>query len=375
MSSSRPGLQPKSKGVQMVSEMRARVRTLEQRIHANMPRIRSQNNLAGQTGLPALKLGRPPSRPGTANSASTAVNSANLRTPRKATAGAKDPASPWVMIADEGDADMTMRISPEKAPKLPIIPAVSPMVGGPRGLSESHSTPPTSGIRPPSRSHLPTRSTSALGRPLDRSVSAQQPRNKSPTHPPTAFPGSAKNPRASSAGSTAPADRFKIPASRTVGFAGNGMVDPDSPTNNVYRPTTPTKNSTNGLRRNHTISSPTRPPTTGIFAPRQRTETLHSSRTTGSVNTAHAGTTPGRAKARSVTGPETPPPPVPSLPAHAHATSRNAVLGMSRIGAPKTRSAGWNTNQRIVKDAFGDAGLLVDGEEDTVRRARAGTML
>ncbi|KAG8989520.1 hypothetical protein FRB90_002200 [Tulasnella sp. 427] len=78
------------------------------------------------------------------------------------------------------------------------------------------------------------------------------------------------------------------------------------------------------------LVDPSKPPTIGMsLSPRKRVNSVHTSR----ANLKDAGTTPARfAKARVVTSPAAPPPPMPSMPT-AH-VKNNVVLGQSRIGAP-----------------------------------------
>ncbi|KAH9837086.1 uncharacterized protein C8Q71DRAFT_756756 [Rhodofomes roseus] len=51
-SSGVPGTTSRSKGVQMVSEMRARVKVLEQKIHTRVPRLRMGSTISRTTGMP-----------------------------------------------------------------------------------------------------------------------------------------------------------------------------------------------------------------------------------------------------------------------------------------------------------------------------------
>ncbi|KAI6044940.1 hypothetical protein EDC04DRAFT_2637668 [Pisolithus marmoratus] len=113
-----PMVATKSRGVQMVSEMRARVKNLEQKIHTRVPRLRMGSN-AGRQGANALALSpivtaspSASSGPKTAAFRSTALDpklnkpspkrySADIDT-KKGEATTPDPnASGWVLIMDD----------------------------------------------------------------------------------------------------------------------------------------------------------------------------------------------------------------------------------------------------------------------------------
>ncbi|KAG8907850.1 NADH:ubiquinone oxidoreductase [Tulasnella sp. 403] len=307
----------RSKGVQMVSEMRARVRTLEQKIHSNMPRLRGTHATTG-SALGGTRI-RPPSRTG-------ASASGNTRTPRKVTQS-QDPNSPWVMIADDGEANTTIRQSPDRA---------SQTVSVANGASSIELNSPES-VVPPSRPGGVNRSASALGR---RAFTQGDNYGRPTQPPPTTFPSTTQPepqpPRAASAGAAAAGKP------RVLGFtsmnATTSVVPPISPASEG-RPTTPTHipqpHVHRGGRRVFTQSSPSKPPVSGLIG-RQRLEAAHHTKI-AVPNTLNAGTTPGRAKSRVVTSPETPPPPVPSLPlltARSRIPPPGAALGKSKIGRP-----------------------------------------
>ncbi|KAG8896274.1 NADH:ubiquinone oxidoreductase [Tulasnella sp. 408] len=322
----------RSRGVQMVSEMRARVKTLEQKIHTNMPRLRVTNANDAKSAAP----GRPRAA---SRAASVAPN--NVRTPKKSFAVPKEPASPWVMVADDGAANITIHQpeSPDRPPRLPALPDLSPIASAPLpGLDVS-----TTSMRPPSRTTLGFRSVSAMARPnfamtaRSSEESTKNVNNKLLGHPTTTFPTLA-NKKDHPPRSTSAAGNFK-PPSRIVAFAtaaaaastaaANVKATPTSPPA-AARPTTPPlQTQAAGLRRSYTTSSPSRPPTIApSLSPRKRVDSVHSSK----ANTRDAGTTPGRfAKARVVTSPDTPPP-MPAMPV-AH-VKNNLVLGQTKIGAP-----------------------------------------
>ncbi|KAG8952986.1 NADH:ubiquinone oxidoreductase [Tulasnella sp. 424] len=324
----------RSRGVQMVSEMRARVRTLEQKIHTNMPRLRVTNTMDTKSVAP----GRPRAA---SRATSTVAPPSHVRTPKKSFAVPKEPASPWVMVADDGAANITIHQpeSPERPPRLPALPSLSPITSAPLpGIDVS-----TTSIRPPSRTKVGFRSVSAMGRPNFAMTRSSEDSTKnaqtrllghSPTFP-TIGPKKDQPSRSPSVG----AGNFK-PPSRIVAFAtaaaaastaaANQRAAPPTSPPSEARPSTPPLQPTNVLRRSYTTSSPSKPPTIGVnLSPRRRVDSVHSSK----ANTRDAGTTPGRfAKARVVTSPGTPPPPMPSIPV-AH-VKNNLVLGQSRIGAP-----------------------------------------
>ncbi|KAG8905451.1 hypothetical protein FRC01_008350, partial [Tulasnella sp. 417] len=251
----------------------------------------------------------------------------------------KEPASPWVMVADDGAANITIHQpeSPDRPPRLPALPDLSPIASAPiPGLDVS-----TTSIRPPSRTTAGFRSVSAMGRPnfaMTARSSEDSTKNKFLGHPPTIFPtlGNKKDqpPRSTSAsGNFKPPTRivaFATAAAAASTAAANLKATPTSPPA-AARPTTPPlqPQAAAGLRRSYTTSSPSKPPTIGLnLSPRKRVDSVHSSK----ANTRDAGTTPGRfAKARVVTSPDTPPPMPPMPVAH---VKNNLVLGQSRIGAP-----------------------------------------
>ncbi|KAG8978900.1 NADH:ubiquinone oxidoreductase, partial [Tulasnella sp. 427] len=206
----------RSRGVQMVSEMRARVKTLEQKIHTNMPRLRVVNSTEAKPAAPA----RPRA---TSRAASSTLG--NVRTPKKSFAVPKEPASPWVMVADDGDANITIHQpeSPERPPRLPALPTLSPLPSA--SLQGMEVGTPTPSARPPSRTIGGLRSVSAMGRPTFGLTARFSEDTAKPTlHPrpstlaPAAFPTLAPKkdhpPRANSA----TGGNFR-PPTRIVAFA------------------------------------------------------------------------------------------------------------------------------------------------------------
>ncbi|KAF9240888.1 hypothetical protein BU15DRAFT_87461 [Melanogaster broomeanus] len=155
----------KSRGVQMVSEMRARVKNLEQRIHTRVPRLRMGSN-AGRQGANTLALSSIASS-STNLSASTAPKSAIQRTstfdnklakpsPQRHSAeiltpksGATTPdsnTSGWVLIMDETPTPAKdpekerRRVSSPSAPsayRSNIPRSVSPTFSKPGPLAQS----------------------------------------------------------------------------------------------------------------------------------------------------------------------------------------------------------------------------------------------
>ncbi|KAG9001985.1 NADH:ubiquinone oxidoreductase [Tulasnella sp. JGI-2019a] len=390
----------RSRGVQMVSDMRARVRTLEQKIQLNMPRMRTTSTFTG--GPPGRA--RASSRSGLA---STVIG--NVRTPKKMSAPPSSTVKDsWVLIADDGAADTTLRgtDSPESVPRLPVLANISPLSTGPLAQADfGRST--TTFARPSTQSTSGVlRSTSALGRPLPKlTAKANTSNGRAPVPPPTAFPGSMEK--------AAPTPLLASTSYNAVGRSHSRSTDfgpstadaaPASQRSSTEeRPTTPTflaKAHVNPavndiLRRSHTMSSPTKPKahlTAGVM-PRARKDSSHQSKVPpGSYITKDAGLTPGRAKVRNATIQDAPPPPVPILSAellngtgggggrgnngNSLAKSRigkpafsAASLGQSRIGRP-------NVNLSPRKSADNGGGDTED-EDVTVRiipgRVKSGT--
>ena len=96
----------KSRGVQMVSEMRARVKNLEQKIHTRVPRLRMGSN-AGRQGSNIPALSTTASASPSAIPRSTLESKLNKSTPQRFSAdknGATTPdpnTSGWVLIMDD----------------------------------------------------------------------------------------------------------------------------------------------------------------------------------------------------------------------------------------------------------------------------------
>ncbi len=367
---------PKSKGVQMVSEMRARVRTLEQKLHSGMPRLRTQSSIALNHGGPRP---REPLR-------ASENTPRGISTPRRAgasTALSKVSAStsPWVMISDDGAGNETMRHSPEKPPQLPPVPTISPIVRAPAANFDSAFDSPSLPPKP--------RSASALGRavfpPLASSgIPHPHQRSRSPSSfssPPTAFLSSAPN-QPQSAGPFTPS--FRRPPSRvvTLGIPSLSPMtnedddDEPSPPRRSHTPTQLPRLSGSGLRRSHTTTIPSKPPTTLGVVTRVRKD---SKVKPGPANTANAGATPGRAKSFT----SDTPPPVPSMP---HVSDKNFVLGQnrlvsapfskSRIGRPTSSGNGIGRAPKTSfdTDSIGEEPPKTEAMARVVSRNRSGTL-
>lgn len=149
----------KSRGVQMVSEMRARVKNLEQKIHTRVPRLRMGSN-AGRQGTNVLALSAVasaspstiPSGPKTAIPRSTLEGKLNKSTPQRFSAdknGATTPdpnTSGWVLIMDDTPSPSKdpekdrRRVSSPSAPSAyrhGIPKASSPTFSKPNPLGQS----------------------------------------------------------------------------------------------------------------------------------------------------------------------------------------------------------------------------------------------
>ncbi|KAG8927841.1 NADH:ubiquinone oxidoreductase [Tulasnella sp. 418] len=249
---------PRSKGVQMVTEMRAKVRTLEQKIHSNMPRLRVPSSMVGRENKVA-----PP----------------RFNSPAKAT-----PDSPWVMVPETTDIE----------PLAPPVPAAD--FTSPRPL---------------------LRSRSALGRPLKVSSHRSNGRNQSPLPPTTSVKPVSSPPSTtffsrgtqSASSSRAPSriatlvsnpSRASAPSPHRVTDTDENDEDEDGTRYTGPRPTTPSfiPHAFSTLKRNASNKL-------------SRSERSPVRRSSGGANTTNAGMTPAAKKKRVVTNPATPPPPLP----------------------------------------------------------------
>lgn len=401
----------RSRGVQIVSDMRQRLRTLEQNIQSTMPRMPSRSIAAGSAALR-----RAPSRTGGGGTGSSV---GNVRTPKgrpvpnNVDTGAKDSGSPWVLIADDGAGNTTLRgpidDSPDQPPRLPPVPTISPFTTGTVSARRPVLDSSGSGIRPPSRT-AGLRAVSAMGRPLPSLASHVAAANgnyrtRSPFPPPTAFPTGL-----SSMDQQEPSPIQRRPSSRIAQFTTSTSTAPPPPRRSSEqherdRSTTPTFLSkaspavSDVLRRAHTMSSPTKPTlssptkpkahvTAGVL-PRQRKDSQHQIKGAHVVgsNTRDAGVTPGKVKQRSATSPiREPPPPLPALPTDmrgGRVQSGNILgksklggggglggssrLGQSRIGRP---SGGHASRKSIDDPTFG--GMVDEDEEDVTIKIKPG---
>ncbi|KAG8887869.1 NADH:ubiquinone oxidoreductase [Tulasnella sp. 332] len=303
----------RSKGVQMVSDMRARVRTLEQKIQLTMPRMRTNSTMTGGPPRP-----RAASRSGIA---ATVVG--NIRMPKTSAPPSSVTKDAWVLIADDGVGDTTLRgamDSPEPPPRLPLLPNISPL-STPIPKANFGTSSMSSHARPPSRSAgAGPRSTSALGRHMSKlTVKRTNSGSSRPHVPPTAFPSNLADQPLTTTQSYPSTGQPNLHGANSASATSEQGVVRKSLSEEEERPTTPTfltKQHSNPavtdiLRRQHTMSSPTKPKahlTAGVL-PRARKDSSHQSRVTpGAYTTKDAGVTPAKIKARSATSPETPPP-------------------------------------------------------------------
>ncbi|KZT75180.1 hypothetical protein DAEQUDRAFT_720403 [Daedalea quercina L-15889] len=180
-SSGVPGTASRSKGVQMVSEMRARVKVLEQKIHTRVPRLRMGSTTSRTVAMPpppppkagpsSVSVSPAPSTSSTRSASNDErVTQSKLRRPsfdsegdRKRTSGGDS--SGWVLIMDDTpspakDKDKERWRTSDSSPAapssfrpLPATPHDSPSPTSiPRAPSSlSHSTMPSGIRRPQSR--------------------------------------------------------------------------------------------------------------------------------------------------------------------------------------------------------------------------------
>ncbi|KAI6132729.1 hypothetical protein EV401DRAFT_1915914 [Pisolithus croceorrhizus] len=179
-----PMVATKSRGVQMVSEMRARVKNLEQKIHTRVPRLRMGSS-AGRQGTNALALSTvmsaspavpASSGPKTAAFRSTALDTKlNKPTPKrysadidaqKGEATTPDPnASGWVLIMDDTPSPVKnpekerRRVSSPSGPsayRTGLPKASSPTFAKPNPLAQSTTRRPQSRLSGASMSTIAT---------------------------------------------------------------------------------------------------------------------------------------------------------------------------------------------------------------------------
>ncbi|KAF8922437.1 hypothetical protein CPB85DRAFT_1267592 [Mucidula mucida] len=142
----------KSKGVQMVTEMRARVKTLEQKIHTRVPRLRMGSNAPRPIGTPTLLLDPSP----TFNKSMMARSSWENPLSRKSSDG---DSSGWVLIMEDSP-------SPRKDERRLSSPSRSTSQ---RGMASTSSSPTSyASSKLSSLSTTSTSATSGIKRPHSR---------------------------------------------------------------------------------------------------------------------------------------------------------------------------------------------------------------
>ncbi|CAL1695379.1 unnamed protein product [Somion occarium] len=165
-----PGTTTKSRGVQMVSEMRARVKVLEQKIHTRVPRLRmgSVTNRASANAMPPPKAGPSTSMPSPAPSTSSSslkTNSSDgrsgVKNRRQSIESEGDKHTPirdssgWVMITEVSPSPVKDIEKERRRTSVPAAPSAF------RPLSSTSASPsPSTSSRPPSalsQSVAPTR--------------------------------------------------------------------------------------------------------------------------------------------------------------------------------------------------------------------------
>ncbi|KAJ7070905.1 hypothetical protein C8F01DRAFT_1108291 [Mycena amicta] len=157
----------KNKGVQMVSEMRARVRVLEQKIHTRVPRLR-MGSLTGKPNANALATSTM-TNGSTANKPSVrasweSLTSTNKRSgdqPRHSSESESDKKSKrdsagWVLIMEDSPSPPKPKAGERRRPSsplgmIPFRPAASTSAAGPTQAPNplAHSTMPSSGLKRP----------------------------------------------------------------------------------------------------------------------------------------------------------------------------------------------------------------------------------
>ena len=325
-----PSTAARSKGVQMVSEMRARVKILEQKIHTRVPRLR----MGSVTSRSAANAMPPPPIPAKASPSpapSTASSSRSARsTDDRSTAKSKlrrqsvdldaearrtpgGDSSGWVLIMEDSpspakdkDKERRRTSSPPSAPTafrpMSSISVDSPPSGSSRAPSALSQTAISTGIRrPQSRLSVSTEGRSSIGTNATTSTTSSIPTPSSRPSTPTFLP---------------------VPSASLYG--GNNLKRSTGPGSGAYGQPTVSKRASLGAS---TARSPT-----------SRSPTQDSPM----FSTGHSNVTVRQHKGPAIPAPN---------------------LGQSRIGKPGGRRSGGGSD---VEQFFSDSGA-------TQRRARSGS--
>lgn len=164
-----PGTTSKSKGVQMVSEMRARVKNLEQRIHTRVPRLRMGSVSNKSNVLATTTNSYASSTAGSSTSTRSSVDDLGrtLRSKKRTEAVRELPKTPaqdtsgWVLIMEDSPSPLKARDKELRRVSSPTAPSafrlhhpsqpLSPSPSGPTSRSPSaiSQSTKTTGIRRP----------------------------------------------------------------------------------------------------------------------------------------------------------------------------------------------------------------------------------
>ncbi|CDO76621.1 hypothetical protein BN946_scf184868.g35 [Trametes cinnabarina] len=208
-----PPTASRSKGVQMVSEMRARVKVLEQKIHTRVPRLRmgSVTNRAAANAMPPPPVpAKPSSSPAhsTASSSRSASHEERLnpvvpssrrlsidsdgdfkRTPGADTSG-------WVLIMDDSPSPVKDKEKERRRPSSPTAPSSFRSVDSPSSNGSNSRAPsalsqsvmPTGIRRPQSRLSVSTEGRSSVSTNATTSTTSSIPTPSSRPSTPTFLP-------------------------------------------------------------------------------------------------------------------------------------------------------------------------------------------
>lgn len=327
-----PSTAARSKGVQMVSEMRARVKILEQKIHTRVPRLRmgsvTSRSAANAMPPPPIPVKASPSpAPSTASSSRSARStsqddrstaksklrrqSVDLDAEARRTPGGDS--SGWVLIMEDSpspakdkDKERRRTSSPPSAPT-----AFRPM------SSISVDSPPSGSSRAPSALSQTAIST-GIRRPQSRLSVSTEGRSSISTNATTSTTSSIPTP------SSRPSTPTFLPVPSTSLYGGNNLKRSTGPGSGAYGQPTVSKRASLGAS---TARSPT-----------SRSPTQDSPM----FSTSHSNVTIRQHKGSAIPAPN---------------------LGQSRIGKPSGRRSGGGSD---VEQFFSDSGA-------TQRRARSGS--
>jgi hypothetical protein len=195
----------KNKGVQMVSEMRARVRNLEQKIHTRVPRLRMGSITGKSTNTLAMSTAPPSSGPSSASSSSSRPSTAKTS---------------WESLAQRRSGDSKRSNSHDSGPQTKLKDTRGDSSGWVLILEDSPSPPKS---REKRRISSPTNGTATVRVPSSRSI-------PSPT---------ASSPKPNPLGQSIASSGLRRPQSRLSATSLNTASSSSIPTP-TSRPATPT---------------------------------------------------------------------------------------------------------------------------------------